>query len=263
MYDSFGVMIHSRVTSELVERFQRARRVAVLTGAGISAESGVPTFRGGGESVVWNGFPFEQLSSAETLASNPVLVWDWFNYRREIISPVKPNAAHAALAAWEGKFERLTLMTQNIDGLHRLAGSTEVLELHGNIWRVRCLGCGRAGEHRESPLRENPPRCSCGGPLRPDVVLFGEMLPPEVWQQALDETSRCDLLLVIGTSAVVYPAAYLPAVAKRRGAFLVEVNPEITPLTPLADATLLGKAAAVVPDFLLPDGQQRSGAEAS
>lgn len=242
-------MIYDGVSEELKARFRRARRVGVLTGAGVSAESGVPTFRGGGDSAVWKGFPFEQVSSAMMLAANPVLVWEWFNYRREVISRVKPNPAHYALARWPTKFESCTLVTQNIDDLHRAAGSTDVLELHGNVWRVRCLSCGRLMEHRDVPIRENPPRCSCGGALRPDVVLFGEVLPQVVWRRAYEAACQCDLFFVVGTSAIVYPAAQLPHVAKQSGAFLMEVNPETTPLTAWADATVLGTAAAILPAF--------------
>lgn len=250
MIDWFiSYMIYPGVTEALRERFRHARRVGVLTGAGVSAESGVPTFRSGGQSLVWRGMPFEQLSSAETLATNPVLVWEWFNYRREIISRVKPNPAHYALAEWPARFEAFTLATQNIDGLHRVAGSTDLLELHGNIWRVRCLACGLVFEYRQVPIDQNPPRCVCGGILRPDVVLFGEVLPQAILSRAMDAASRCDLFFVVGTSAIVYPAASLPVVAKRSGAFLIEVNPETTPLSSLADATLLGKAGEILPKF--------------
>ncbi|MBI3951177.1 MAG: NAD-dependent deacylase [Acidobacteria bacterium] len=242
-------MICDSVSSQLKARFAWARRVAVLAGAGVSAESGVPTFRGGGDSVVWRGFPFEQLSSPEMLEANPALFWEWFNYRRAIILQVKPNPAHYALADWQTRFEAFTLVTQNIDDLHHLAGSRDVLELHGNIWRARCMACGQLIEHREAPIRENLPRCLCGGILRPDVVLFGESLPQEGWQKAFEVASRCDLFFVVGTSAIVYPAAELPLVAKRSGAFLIEVNPEATPLTSIADATVLGKAGEVLPRF--------------
>jgi NAD-dependent deacetylase len=242
-------MVFDDVTRELKDRFEQARRVCVLTGAGVSAESGVPTFRGGGQSLVWRGMPFEHLSSAETLARDPVLVWEWFNYRREIISKVKPNPAHLALVEWQRRFENFTLVTQNIDDLHRVAGVTDLLELHGNLWRARCLSCRWLGEHREVPIRQYPPRCSCGGVLRPDVVLFGEMLPESVLERAMNESARCDLFCVVGTSAIVYPAAYLPQVAKRNGAFLIEVNFEATSLTSMADATLLGKAGEILPKF--------------
>jgi NAD-dependent deacetylase len=244
-------MIADRVTDELRRRFRQARRVAVLTGAGISAESGVPTFRGGGGASIWEwrGRPVTELSSAELLATDPKLVWEWFDHRRGLMKDVKPNAGHLALAAWEKRFETLTLATQNIDGLHAAAGSASVIELHGNLWRGRCTRCGTTRELPESPLREMPPLCSCGGPLRPDVVLFGEDLPPGAYERAADAAALCEIFFVIGTSAVVYPAALLPRAARFAGAFVIEVNPEETDLTPRVDATILGKAGEVLPQF--------------
>lgn len=247
-------MIVREVTAELRRRFRDARRVAVLTGAGVSAESGVPTFRGGGGSNAiweWRGRPVSELSSAELLAADPKLVWEWFDYRRGLVKEVKPNPGHDALARWEKRFPSFTLVTQNIDGLHAAAGSRRPLELHGNIWRGRCVGCRTAKLLKETPLREMPPMCACGKPLRPDVVLFGEMLPEGVYEQAEAAAEACDLFFVIGTSAVVYPAAWLPVRAKKAGAFVVEVNPEETELTPRADATVLGKAGEALPAFEL------------
>lgn len=242
-------MMDRRIDQSVRIVFQQAARVTVLTGAGISAESGIPTFRSGGHSLVWRGYPFEQLSSAATLAHNPMLVWDWFNYRREIISQVEPNAAHRALARWQDEFEQFTLITQNIDGLHWRAGSRDIIELHGNIWQVVCQACGQRSEHRQVPLQENPPRCSCTGLLRPAVVLFGESLSEQAWQRAVQAASTCELFIAVGTSAVVYPAAQLPVIAKQAGAYLLEINPETTPLTPLADMTIVGKAAEVLPQL--------------
>ncbi len=245
--------ILSAVTDELVMMFDSARRVALLTGAGVSAESGVPTFRGGGDSSIWTwrGRPVTELSSAELMATDPKLVWEWFDYRRSLLKEVQPNAAHYALAKWEPRFEEVTLVTQNIDDLHRVAGSLKVLELHGNIWRARCLRCASIFEARESPLQQNPPLCFvCGSAARPDVVLFGEMLPEGIFEKAEEAASRCDLFFVIGTSAVVYPAAHLPITAKQSGARVIEINPEQTDISFLADVTLLGKAGEVVPQFL-------------
>jgi NAD-dependent deacetylase len=159
-----------------------------------------------------------------------------------MLAQVEPNPGHFALADWETRFERFTLITQNIDDLHRAAGSMNVLELHGNIWRARCLRCASTFEARESPLEQNPPLClACGGPARPDVVLFGELLPEGVFERAEQAASSADLFFVVGTSAVVYPAAALPITAKRRGARLIEVNPEQTDISVFADVTLLGK----------------------
>lgn len=246
-------MILTEVNDELLSIFDAARRVVVLTGAGISAESGVPTFRGGGNSDIWTwrGKHVTELSSAELMATDPKLVWEWFDYRRGMLRDIQPNAGHFALAHWERRFESFTMVTQNIDDLHRSAGSLNVLELHGNIWRARCLRCSSTFDARETPLEENPPRClGCGGPARPDVVLFGEMLPDGVFERAEEAATRADLFFVIGTSAVVYPAAGLPIAAKRSGARVIEINPELTDVSFIADVTLLGKAGVLLPQFL-------------
>jgi len=242
----------SSVTDELRFLFDGARNVAVLTGAGISAESGVPTFRGGDtEMWTWRGRPITELSSAELIATDPKLVWEWVDYRRGLLATLQPNPGHHALAEWEHRFDAFTLITQNIDDLHRAAGSLNVLELHGNIWRARCLRCASTFDARESPIVENPPRCfACGGPARPDVVLFGELLPEGVFERAEQAAAHADLFFVIGTSAVVYPAAGLPIIAKQRGAKLIEVNPEMTDISFMADMTVLGKAGEVLPRFL-------------
>jgi NAD-dependent deacetylase len=222
--------------------------VAVLTGAGISAESGVPTFRG--EGGLWRNFRAEQLATPEAFRRDPALVWEWYNWRRGLIDSCAPNAAHATLAEMEAALPDLTLITQNVDGLHQAAGSRNVLELHGDIWRMRCTGCGRVSEDRRVPLPEIPPRCpECGALLRPDVVWFGESLPLEVLDAAWAAAARCRLMLVVGTSAVVQPAASLPIVALRNGARLVEVNPAETPLSAHAHETLRGPAAEVLPEW--------------
>ena len=242
--------IRHAVSDALRERFRAAERIAVLTGAGISAESGVPTFRGGGGTGIWEwkGRPVTELSSAELLAEDPELVWEWFEYRRGLMKAVKPNAGHAALAGWEAG-RNVTIATQNIDGLHAAAGSRRVLEMHGNLWRGACTRCGLRKDLPATPLPRIPPLCDCGGPLRPDVVLFGEMLPPGVYDAALGAAVACDLFFVVGTSAVVYPAAYLPVEARSAGAFVVEVNPEETEITGRVDVTILGKAGEILPTF--------------
>ena len=230
--------------------YKEARSVLVLTGAGVSAESGVPTFRGGGQTTVWKGLPFDQISSTEMLERDLQAVWEWFDYRREKLQALKPNPAHQALARWQDSFERLTLVTQNIDGLHQKAGSRDVIELHGNIWRARCINCELRISLLEEVSKECPPICpGCGSHMRPDVVLFGEMLPTGAFEMGVNEAERCDLCFVVGTSAVVYPAAALPEVARSAGAYIVEVNPEPTPLSHLCDTVLQGKAGEILPLF--------------
>ncbi|MCA1592225.1 MAG: NAD-dependent deacylase [Acidobacteria bacterium] len=236
------------VSERLRERMRAARSVFVLTGAGVSAESGVPTFRGGGGAPLWKGMPFDVISSAGMAARDLPAVWEWFDYRRDLLQSLSPNPAHATLARWQDKFETFTLATQNVDGLHNAAGSREVFELHGNIWRARCLSCEERVDVRELESRERPPLCRlCGDSMRPDVVLFGELLPPGVYEQAASRAMGCDLCIVAGTSALVYPAADLPVLAKRAGAFLVEVNPERTPLSEFCDEALERKAGEVLP----------------
>jgi NAD-dependent deacetylase len=229
-------------------RLRDARRVLALTGAGISAESGVPTFRGPGG--LWRQFRPEDLATPEAFARDPRLVWEWYSWRRETIAPLRPNPAHVALAELERRVPDFRLATQNVDGLHAAAGSARLLELHGSIWRVRCAGCRRAAEDRRVPLPELPPRCACGALLRPDVVWFGEMLPPGVVEEAMAAARSAEVVLVLGTSSLVYPAAALPQVAKAAGAFVIEVNIEATPLTAAADVSLRGPAAEIVPALL-------------
>jgi NAD-dependent deacetylase len=234
------------VSGELRERLRTARRVFVLTGAGVSAESGVPTFRGGGRTAVWKGMPFEVISSAAMVERDLPAVWEWFDYRRGVVGQCRP--AHLALARWQERFAELTLATQNVDGLHAEAGSRDVLELHGSLRAARCLGCGAREELSRLEPDARPPGCPlCGDPMRPDVVLFGEVLPTDVYNLAAERASLCDLCFVVGTSALVYPAAGLPVLASRAGAYLVEVNPEPTPLSQLCDETLQGRAGEVLP----------------
>ena len=240
--------VEPEVVEQVRARLRRARRVFVLTGAGVSAESGVPTFRGGGGAAVWKGMPFSAISSAEMVERDLPEVWAWFDYRRNVIGKVEPNPAHRTLARWQDRFASLTLATQNIDGLHAAAGSRDVLELHGSIWAARCLDCGRRADLRGFDAGERPPLCrACGGRMRPDVVLFGEMLPEGVWGRAAEAAAACEVCFVVGTSALVTPAAYLPELARSAGAFLVEVNPERTPLSGACDARLQGRAGEVLP----------------
>jgi NAD-dependent deacetylase len=238
----------SLISEELRQKFARVANVFVMTGAGVSAESGVPTFRGGGNTTVWKGLPFEVISSARMLDRDLPAVWEWFNYRRGLLAALKPNPAHEAIARWQKLFEDLTLVTQNIDGLHQAAGSRNVIELHGNIWRARCFDCGSRHDVRELKFDNRVPVCfDCGGNLRPDVVLFGEMLPVGAFEAAAMKAQECELCFVVGTSAVVYPAASLPEIARAAGAYVVEVNPERTPLSELCDEVLAGKAGEILP----------------
>lgn len=236
---------------ELRERLRAARRVFVLTGAGVSAESGVPTFRGGGDSAVWKGIPFDVISSAGMLARDLPAVWEWFDYRRKLLGELQPNPAHRVLAGWQDKFAHFSLATQNIDGLHAAAGSRDVLELHGNIWTARCTDCGARTSLRGVEREEGqPPICrECGNMMRPDVVLFGELLPAGVFEQAASEAASCDLCFVVGTSSLVYPAMRLPEIALAAGAYTVEINPESTPFSALSDASIQGRAGEVLPQL--------------
>lgn len=230
----------------VAEILRKAGRVAVLTGAGISSESGVPTFRG--KDGLWRQFRAEDLATPEAFRRDPKLVWEWYDWRRGLIANVEPNPAHKTLAKWEKIFPEFILITQNVDGLHARAGSRNILELHGNIWKVRCLKEDAITESFDSPLREIPPRCpSCGEIVRPHVVWFGESLDPDVLERAFASCSRCEVMLVIGTSAYVQPAASLPLYASEAGAVVIEINPDPTPLTSSASHSLKGKAGDILP----------------
>jgi NAD-dependent deacetylase len=236
------------ISARLRDLLARGRRVAALTGAGISAESGVPTFRSQGG--FWENESLEDLATPEGFARDPRRVWAWYDARRRQISGCAPNAGHVALERFGRDRSDFRLITQNVDGLHAAAGSTGVILLHGDLFRVRCTNEGTSREDRRVPLPDIPPRCVCGALLRPDVVWFGEVLPEGAMQEATEAASRAEVFLSIGTSAVVYPAAALPEVAKRHGAYLVEINIEETPLSPSADEVILGPAAEVLPDLL-------------
>lgn len=235
-----------------------ADAVLVLTGAGISADSGLPTFRG--EEGLWKRYRPEELATPEAFARDPRLVWEWYGWRRSRVLEARPNPAHRALARWAGRRHGVTLVTQNVDGLHaRAADEVEVpepdlIELHGSLLRVRCTACPeRYGQRQpvDATSVKTLPRCrGCGELLRPDVVWFGEPLPPEALGRALDRARRAEACLVVGTSARVYPAAGVAAAAVSTGARLVEVNPDPTPLTPHATVSLRARAAEAVPRVL-------------
>jgi NAD-dependent deacetylase len=237
------------IPAELIRRLKMAKNVAILTGAGVSAESGVPTFREA-QTGLWAKFDPEELATPEAFHRNPRLVWEWYAWRRELVAGAKPNAGHLALMAMEPCFSRFHIITQNVDGLHQRAGSSNVTELHGNITRTKCFNEGMIVSQWPD-TGEVPPRCpACGGLLRPDVVWFNESLPEIESNRAAQVAGDCDLFLSIGTSTVVYPAASLPFAAKRNGATAVEINLDPTPFTPEADFVLAGAAGIVLPQLL-------------
>jgi NAD-dependent deacetylase len=236
------------VSDRLKALLTRKTRLVVLTGAGISAESGVPTFRG--EEGLWKKFRPEELATFDAFMANPQLVWEWYQYRRKIIEEIKPNPGHLALVEFQKYFDTFDLITQNVDGLHHQAGSKDLVELHGNIRMNKCILCGRRYDTLEGTLPGNPPRCPCRGNIRPDVVWFGEMLPEKALNYAFDVSSRCDLFFSIGTSAVIHPAASLPSIARRNGAYVVEVNLSPTEISHLVDESLWGKSGEILPQLL-------------
>ncbi len=233
------------VSEKTIKAIQNSEKTVVLTGAGISAESGVPTFRG--EEGLWRNFRAEELATPSAFQRDPKLVWEWYDWRRNLIKPLHPNAGHKVIASIEKKKPDFKLITQNVDGLHRKAGSKECVELHGNIWKTRCTEEGKVTENLESPLKKIPPTCECGAMLRPHIVWFGESLPSDAIQSSYQAVENCDLMLVVGTSAVVQPAALLPGIAKNSGAFVIEVNAEETPVSSLADDSYIGKAGEILP----------------
>jgi len=222
--------------------------VAVLTGAGISAESGVPTFRGAGG--LWKEHKPEELATAEAFGRDPRLVWEWYNWRRELIAKAVPNPGHKALVQLEIRKPRFTLITQNVDGLHDLAGNGKILKLHGDIWRMRCTTCGANFPNRRVPLPKIPPHCACGGLARPGVVWFGEPLPDGMMKEAEHAVAAAEVLLVVGTSAVVFPAASLIPYAKQAGAKVIEINTEQTNATKIVDCALQGPAGELLPKLV-------------
>ena len=225
-----------------------AQHVAVMTGAGISAESGVPTFRGPGG--LWEGHRPEELATPGAFAADADKVWRWYDWRRSLVAECQPNPAHRALVELERRAPAFSLITQNVDGLHRRAGSGEPLELHGNLWFTRCTGCGDLREDLRVPL-PIPPSCdACGAMLRPHVVWFGESLDAEVLDRAAQVTSACDVFLVVGTSGVVYPAAGFTDLAQRSGASVIQINLEPTPFTGRVDISFEGKAGEVLPGLV-------------
>jgi NAD-dependent deacetylase len=235
-----------QISDKLIDLLRKKVSTVVLTGAGVSAESGVPTFRG--EDGIWKKFNAMELASVNGFMSNPKLVWEWYLFRRDLISKVKPNPGHLTLAAMENSISDFTLVTQNVDNLHREAGSRNVIELHGNISRNKCFKCGRPLEDMEIDP-DNLPTCSCGGQIRPDVVWFGEMLPAGAITTAQRKSEQAILFFSIGTGAEIFPAAQLPFVAKQAGAYLVEINLTPTNVTTIADEVFQGKSGEILPEI--------------
>jgi len=233
---------------EAREWLRAAHAVAVLTGAGISAESGIPTFRGAGG--LWRQFRPEDLATPGAFARDPRLVWEWYDWRRGLIARAEPNAGHRALVELERGKPRFTLITQNVDGLHDRAGSRHVLKVHGDIWTLRCTACDRSWTDFRPALPELPPRCECGALARPGVVWFGEALPVDVWMAAEQAAGEAEVFLVVGTSAVVYPAAGLVMTAKASGARIIEINPERTPYSDDVDCCLQAPAGEALPELI-------------
>ena len=230
------------------EWLANAASVAVLTGAGISAESGIPTFRGPGG--LWRTYRAEDLATPQAFARDPHLSWEWYNWRRGIIATAEPNAGHMALAELERRLPRFTLTTQNVDGLHDRAGSRRILKVHGDIWTLRCTVCTREWRDARPSLPELPPKCECGAMARPGVVWFGEGLPESVWSAAVAAVRSAQVLLVIGTSALVYPVAGLVQLAQSAGAKVVEINVAETPVSAQVDLSWRASATAALPQLI-------------
>jgi len=241
---------NSNSTDNLIDRaallLGTVNSVFVLTGAGVSAESGIPTFRGA--DGLWKNYSAQELATPQAFQKDPVLVWEWYHWRQDLILKASPNAAHYALSAFESIFEHFLLLTQNVDNMHRRAGSQRVLELHGNIFRARCCECDRKTEYTGiQGVSNDLPRCVCGGLLRPDVVWFGEAIPEYIWQDSLDFLSGTAVAMICGTSGVVWPAAAIPRIAMEQGVKTIEINLEPTPISNAVDVSIRAKADVALP----------------
>jgi NAD-dependent deacetylase len=237
------------LSQKFLSRLKNASAVTVLTGAGISAESGIPTFRG--KNGIWEDKKVEELATAATLENNPELFWKFYHWRKKLINEVKPNLGHYALVDFERLYKDFIIVTQNVDNLHRTAGNEKIIELHGNIFNTKCSKCGK--KHTE-PISETSqlPTCKfCGGHLRPDVVLFGETLEERNLQKAQEAAAGCEIFFSVGTSSIVEPAASLPYLAKANGSYVVEINPEETPLSEHVDECLRGATGKLLPALVI------------
>lgn len=231
----------------IADKLKNAKKIVFVTGAGISQESGIPTFRG--TDGLWRKYDPMQLATIDAFYDDPKLVWEWYEDRRKNILQAKPNPGHSAIAELE-KYKEVTVLTQNIDGLHQRSGSTKVLELHGSIIRIKCSVCNFK-DNIPTSFDELPPKCSsCNNILRPDVVWFGESLPQDIWNQAIFEAKSCDVMIIAGTSLVVSPANTLPVYAKQNNALLVEINPEETIMSSEMDLSLKTTSAKALPNLI-------------
>ena len=231
---------------KITDRLKQSEKIIFVTGAGISQESGIPTFRG--KDGLWRKYDPMKLATIDAFYEDPKLVWEWYEERRRNILAAKPNPGHIAIAELEKK-KPVHVLTQNIDGLHQRAGSKSVYELHGSIITIKCTSCDFK-DKISSSFSELPPMCKCGSILRPDVVWFGESLPQDVWQAAISEASSCDVMIVVGTSLAVSPANLLPVYAKQNGAILIEVNPEDTAMSGTMDISIRSSAAKALPEIV-------------
>ena len=235
-----------KMFESIKNRIKDAKKIVFVTGAGISQESGIPTFRG--KDGLWRNYDAMKLATIDAFYENPKLVWEWYNERRKNIFNAYPNQGHRAIAELE-KYAEVIVLTQNIDGLHQKAGSKEVLELHGSIVKIKCTVCDFK-DVETKVFSKIPPLCACGNLLRPDVVWFGESLPQEVWQNAMVFANQCDIMVIAGTSLAVSPANTLPIYAKQNDAVLVEINPEKTEMSSEMDLAIRNTSANVLPEFV-------------
>lgn len=243
-------MVAKKLIHKACSLLKETRALFVLTGAGVSAESGIPTFRGA--QGLWKNYSATDLATPQAFKKDPALVWEWYQWRQGLISNSGPNPAHHALVKFEEMIPLFLLLTQNVDGLHRSAGSKKVLELHGNIFRTRCLQCNKITSYKTPTKISKPflPKCSCQGLLRPDVVWFGESIPHAIWQQSLDFLNKADTALICGTSGVVWPAAAIPEIARQKNIKTIEINLEPTPVSSIVDLSIHGKAGEVLDQII-------------
>lgn len=236
-----------KISESVIKKISTARSAVFFTGAGISSESGIPVFRG--KDGIWNKLKPEELANFNAFLRNPELVWEWYNHRKQIINESEPNPAHHAIAKMQEILPEVIVVTQNIDNLHKRAGSKKIYELHGNIERNYCIKC-HTYYNEELLFDGKAPVCKCGGLIRPDVVWFGEYLPQDQFLASEKAAKSCDVFFIVGTSAVVYPAASLIYLAKQHGAFLIEVNVEETEISGIVNESFYGKAGEILPQIV-------------